>query len=229
MPDIPRISIIIPVLNEAHNVDAVVRNAAAIGDETIVIDGGSNDGTLEALQSLDCVSRNGVRGRGQQLRAGAELATGDVLLFLHADARLTRDARQQVIAAWKASPDADNLFGGFRQRIDSDQFVFRLIETGNHWRAKRQKLIYGDQGMFVSRALYDRSGGVPPIPLMEDFEFSRQLSKFASPTILDGPLEVSTRRWQQNGPLRQTIRNWCIAFRYRMGAKPENLMQTYES
>ena len=89
--------------------------------------------------------------------------------------------------------------------------------------------IYGDQGMFVSRELYDRAGGIPPIPLMEDFEFSRRLAKISSPTMLPGPIEVSTRRWQKSGPLPQTARNWWIALRYRMGAKPEDLLRSYES
>ncbi len=228
MPNtVPTISIIIPVLNEVQNVESAVANAALVGDEVIVVDGGSKDGTWDLLQGLCCKTQNGVCGRGQQLRSGAESATGDLILFLHADARLDPAAKSQLVDAWSSADDAATFYGGFRQRIDSDQMIFRLIEKGNQWRAANQRLIYGDQGIFVSRQLYDQVDGVPGIPLMEDFEFSRRLSKAGKPVMLEGPIHVSQRRWQKNGAIRQTFSNWWIATKYRMGVSPEDLRRSY--
>ena len=221
------ISIIIPVLNEAANIEQTVARCKDIADEVVVADGGSTDGTREVLEQLDCVVCHTSRGRGQQLFAGSELATGEILLFLHADSWLPADARKQILSAWKSVAEADRFYGCFQQSIDDPRLVFRLIETGNLWRAKYQRLPYGDQGIFVSRQLYDAVGGMPQIPLMEDFEFARQISRLGDLNVLPGPLHVDARRWAKVGPLRQTVRNWILALRYRMGASPESLQTRY--
>lgn len=225
----PKISIIIPVLNEAANINAAVARAREVGDEVIVADGGSTDGTADIARSLDCIYCDSPRGRGQQLAAGAEVAAGDIFLFLHADNWLTPAARSQLVKAWdvRSSQQQDLFYGCFKQRISKSGFLYRAIEQGNYWRARVQKLPYGDQGIFVSRSIYDAVGGMPKIPLMEDFEFSQRVSRNGRIEILKGPLHVDARRWSEVGPIRQTLRNWSIALRYRMGVKPKDLVNKY--
>ena len=142
---------------------------------------------------------------------------------------LPAEARQQILGYWNSlsNEGREFFYGCFHQRIESRSPVFRLIEKGNYWRAKFQKLPYGDQGIFVSRNLYDRVGGMPKISLMEDLEFARRVSALARPKILPGPVSVDARRWDKVGPIRQTIRNWTLASRYRMGACPEILKKRY--
>jgi len=222
------ISIIIPVLNEALNIEETFSHAREIADEVIIVDGGSTDETLDILERLDCVVCNSSRGRGQQLFAGAELATGDILLFLHADTWLPVEARMQLLESWESGSESKTRFCGcFEQRINDRRKIYRWIEKGNLWRAKYQQLPYGDQGVFVSRELYDSVGGMPQISLMEDFEFARLISRHARLKILPGPIQVDVRRWEKVGPIRQTIRNWSIALRYRMGVSPEKLHDKY--
>lgn len=224
-----KISIIIPVLNEEANVERVVLSSTAIADEVLVVDGGSSDDTLEILKTLQCEVIHGPRGRGQQLFAGAEKASGDVLLFLHADTLLPSEARDQILDDWNSLDEGERelFYGCFHQRIESVSPIFRLIEKGNYLRAKFQKLPYGDQGVFVSRTLYDRVGGMPKISLMEDLEFARKVSAFSNPKLLPGPISVDARRWESVGPIRQTLRNWTLASRYRMGVSPEKLTKQY--
>jgi rSAM/selenodomain-associated transferase 2 len=223
------ISIVIPVLDEESSIEQAVTLARDVADEVIVADGGSTDGTLGILERLDCVVCHTSRGRGQQLHAGAKLAKGEILLFLHADTWLPAKARTQILQVWESMPEDETatFCGCFEQYIDDPRYVYRLLERGNLWRAKYQRLPYGDQGVFVSRKLYDTVGGIPQISLMEDFEFARQISKLSDLKILPGPIHVDARRWEKVGPLRQTIRNWTLATRYRLGADPEQLLKKY--
>jgi len=192
----------------------------------VVVDGGSTDQTRELATSMDCVFEESGPGRAVQMNRGAAVASGDVLLFLHADNSLAAAACDQVRELFQTT---EQRFGGFRQEIQSQAAVFRWIESGNEFRLVRQGLIYGDQAMFVSRELFERLGGFPEIELMEDFEFSRSLRAQGegAPALLDGPTLVSARRWERNGWLRQTIINWMLSFAYRMGASPGWIARQY--
>ncbi len=223
-----RVSVIIPVLNEASLITLAIERAWKSGvDEVIVADGGSVDQTITLAQNARCKFVNSPPGRGHQLNAGANHATGDVLLFLHADNWLETDAVQQI----RDTLENHQCIGGaFRQRIDSGKLVFRLIELGNYLRAKKQRLVYGDQGLFIKRVNFEALGGFPEISLMEDFVFSQTTFQGKhKPAMLDGPLHVSARRWEKKGVLKQTIKNWRIAFAFRMGASPEALYRRYYS
>ena len=167
-----KISVIIPTLNEAQNVAQAVQSAWACGaDEVIVADGGSNDDTLAISSGLDCVTTRSNSGRGLQLNSGAESATGDVLLFLHADSRLASSGCEQIRSMLA---NADLHCGAFRQSIESKKLVYRWIEFGNSKRVSQLSMAYGDQGIFVRRHLFDEVGGFDEIPLMEDFSFSTE-------------------------------------------------------
>ena len=152
------------------------------------------------------------------------MATGDVLLFLHADGGLGENACQLIRRSVDlAVPD----WGGFLQRIESDRLVYRWLEWGNAARVRWQGLVYGDQGLWVSRPAWEAVGGFQEIPVMEDFELSRRLTKIRWPRLLKGPVFVNPRRWHQRGVVRQTLRNWLIALQYRLGRSPEALARYY--
>lgn len=220
-----KISVIIPVINESDVLHLAIERAWNAGaDELVIADGGSQDGTRDIAKNANCKLVDSQPGRGLQLNAGAKVATGDVLLFLHADNWLEAGACQQIKIALA---DLPNRYGGFRQRITNERRIFRWLEYGNFLRAKWQRLIYGDQAMFVSRALFDEAGGFPAITIMEDFAFSRLLGKNGAPIILEGPTFVSDRRWQKSGVFRQTLKNWFLSLAFRLGATPDWIAQQY--
>jgi hypothetical protein len=117
--------------------------------------------------------------------------------------------------------------GGFRQQIEAPQSIYRWLEWGNRLRIRWLGSAYGDQGIFVRREIYEASGGFPLVPLMEDVLLMRQLRRRYKVTLLPGPLHVSPRRWQANGPIRQTIRNWSLMTAFRCGVSPERLARFY--
>lgn len=222
-----RISIIIPALNERETVSAAIERAWEAGaDEVIVSDGGSKDGTVEAARASNCRVILANPGRGSQMNAGAEIASGDVLLFIHADNWLPDQSCDQIRDAVE---EAGVRWGGFRQHIEDPSVLFRWIEAGNSARSRYQSLVYGDQGLFVTRDLFQSLGGFAPLPLMEDFELSRRLSKQGRPTLLPGPIHVSARRWKAKGLARQTLSNWVISGAYRLGVSPSRLAKWYNA
>lgn len=221
-----KVSVIIPTLNEADIIELSIRRAWDCGaSEVIVSDGGSADSTVEIASASNCQLIRSGRGRGIQLNAGAAIATGDVLLFLHADNWLAPSGCQQI-------QDCISRFGcpacgAFRQRIESQRKIYRLIESGNRLRVSLFSLAYGDQGIFVTRDLFNTVEGFPEIALMEDFSFSRRIRKHRRYRLLDGPLFISPRRWEHRGPVRQTILNWTMVVAYLSGASPERLANKY--
>lgn len=222
----PPISVIIPTLNEEHFLAQAICSAKDSGiEDIIVVDGCSQDRTREiAVESgvrlFECPAN-----RGAQQNLGAAESRNEVLLFLHADTRITPAAVTQVCEVY--SQPNWKFWGGFRQRIENRRLPYRMIETGNFWRAKYRKLVYGDQGIFVSRSLFEQVGGYPDIPLMEDVELSRILSQQTKPMILDGPVELDDRHWKKNGPFIQTLRNWRFFTSYQLGKSPYELSSSY--
>ena len=217
------VSIVIPALNERANIKAAIESARDAGaEQIIVVDGGSQDETTEAAAAAGATTIvESAAGRGVQLNRGAAVATGSFLLFLHADNRLGSQCLSQIC-------DHPNVvWGAFRQRVDSDLKRFRVIELGNALRVRLRGMAFGDQGIFVDRAVFEKHGGYQEIPLMEDVALSRMLRKVRTPVLLDGPLTISPRRWLQNGLVRQTVTNWRLQLAFHFGASPESLAQRY--
>ncbi len=241
-----KISIIIPVINEVALIAAAIEKAWAAGaDEVIIVDGGSHDGTRETASRCRGLLIDSPLGRGIQMNRGAEAASDKhLLLFLHVDNWLETDAcdqiRDAVLQSEKLQANRQinhqlllqdeqeiNLWGGFQQRIENNARKYRWLEKGNAARIHWQSLVYGDQGLFVSADLFRQVGGFLNQPLMEDFEISRRLSQIIRPVLLPGPLHVSSRRWEQNGVVSQTVRNWMFCAAYRWGVSAESLSRRY--
>lgn len=218
------ISVVIPTLNEQGMVGDAIRSAIDSGaGEVIVCDGGSTDATeSRAKQAGASKVVRSVPGRGTQLNAGAMFASGEIVLFLHADSRLTAACLQQVADA----PDVQ--WGAYRQRIDSPRAIYRWIEWGNAFRVRWRQLPFGDQAIFVRRSLFKQVGGFPEVPLMEELGLSRRLRSTARPLLLSGPVITSPRRWERRGVIRQTGRNWAIQACHACGVSPESLRRWYQ-
>ena len=225
MPIDTRISVIIPSHNEEAHIERSIRSVAD-ADEVIVADGESVDATAKIAEEQGCKVIRTAKGRGVQLRAGAGQATCDVLLFLHADSWLHSNAIGQLREHISRSRSA-RCYGGFLQSIDDPRFRFRCLEKGNAVRARWFRLPYGDQAIWVDRQTYDEVDGFAPVPLMEDVIFARRAGRLCRPTLLSGPVHLSARRWQENGVIHQTIRNWLILGTFACGVAPSRLAKWY--
>jgi rSAM/selenodomain-associated transferase 2 len=218
------VSVIIPTLNEERCLAETLRALRPQGPrEIIVADGGSDDGTRRAAAGADRFL-DASRGRAAQMNAGAAAATGDVLLFLHADcvpeagalAEAERLLRRPGVAA-----------GCFRMRVAAEGPLYRLIDDCATARVRLTGLVYGDQGLFVSRAVFERAGGFPPLRLMEDVFLSRVLRRLGQVVVAPRRLFVSPRRWQRTGLVRQTLRNWSLTALAAGGVHPDRLVALY--
>lgn len=220
-----KISVIIPTLNEAGTIARAIGGAQSGGaHEVIVVDGGSDDGTGDVVRPMQCDLLECAPGRAAQQNLGARHATGDVLLFQHADNWLDPVGLHQIEAALA---DDGVLGGAFLQQIEASGRLYRALERGNAWRARRLKLPYGDQGIFMRRQVFERLGGFPEVPIMEDLLLMRRFRRLGRPVLLPGPLHVSPRRWQRNGVVGQTARNWLLLSATLLGVSPHRLVAFY--
>ncbi|MBX7168776.1 MAG: TIGR04283 family arsenosugar biosynthesis glycosyltransferase [Pirellulales bacterium] len=220
-----RVSVIIPTLDEAESIATGIDRAWEAGaDQVIIADGGSRDATIERVAAARAELVSGPPGRGRQLSQGAAQATGDVLLFLHADCWLPAGTIDQVRRALTETTVAAT---AFRQSIDAPGFAYRLLEWGNGFRARRRQLPYGDQGIAMRRATFESLGGFAEVPLLEDVLLMRAARRQGRIALLPGPLHISARRWQKHGVIRQTMRNWTILTAFALGVSPERLARWY--
>lgn len=220
-----KVSVVIPTLNEASRIASAIDRAWSAGaGEVIVCDGGSHDETVRLARRCDCQVLQTHKGRAVQQNAGAKLATGEVLLFLHVDTWLEAVAVSQICKAMECERVAA---GAFRQQIDASAAIYRWLERGNAMRACVFRLPFGDQGIFVRRNVFESLGRFPDVALMEDVQLSRRLRRYGQVVLLPGPLHVSARRWQRHGVVRQTLRNWALLLAERLGVSSSRLAALY--
>jgi len=220
------VSVVIPTLHEAATIAETVRRLLAEDPrpEVVVADGGSGDGTPAVAEAAGAIVVPSVRGRGRQLNRGAAAATGDVLVFLHADCRLEPGG---LAAARRILADPRVAAAGFRQVIDGDSRWFPWIARAADARVRWLRTIYGDSGLAVRRETFRVVGGFPDVVLFEDVGISARLRRQGRFHLLRHRIHVSARRWESEGVVRATLRNWWILTRYLTGASPERLSRYY--
>lgn len=220
-----RLSVLIPALNEAAQIERAVASAWMAGaGEVVVADGGSGDDTANLAAAAEAKVVLCPPGRAAQQNAAAQQASGDVFLFLHADNWLEADTAAQIE---RALADPRRLHGALLQRIDAEGLLYRTLERGNAERVRWLGLPYGDQAIFIRREAFESAGGFPDAPLMEDVLLMQRLRRRAWPLLLPGPVHVSPRRWQKHGVIRQTLRNWSLLAAFSLGTSPQRLAAWY--
>ncbi|MCG3809701.1 TIGR04283 family arsenosugar biosynthesis glycosyltransferase [Psychrobacter sp. Ps4] len=232
-----KVSIIIPVLNEADNLPLLFDNINRLNpkpQQVILVDGGSNDDSIAMIRSfinelmpdndrkIDWQMTESKAGRALQMNTGAALATGEVLLFLHADTQLPLHAIDSVSKAMKRAE-----WGRFDVQIASRQPTLRLVSQMINWRSRLSGIATGDQAIFISQSLFKQIDGYPNQALMEDVELCKQLKGIAKPACLKSKVITSARRWQQHGTWRTIILMWHLRFDYWRGVSTDNIKARY--
>ena len=219
------ISVIIPAINEANTIEGAIRSVRSGNTgEVLVVDGGSSDGTDSLAESLGASVIRTAPPRAGQLNHGAVEATGDVLLFLHADTRLPEKYDTHILETLK-SPSVSA--GAFSLSIDSLHPGLRLIELLANFRSRYLSLPYGDQALFLRSRTFYRAGGFPQIPIMDDFELMRRLKKSGKIATLPERVFTSSRRWETMGVLKTTLINQLVIAAYLMGISPDLIARWY--
>lgn len=230
------LSIIVPLLNEADNLPELMAHIVHLDpapQQLILVDGGSVDGSVtvakEMLKSTE-IAQSAIEwrviestvGRARQMNTGAMLATGDVLLFLHADTELPVDAIdnvQQAVAQYD--------WGRFDVRLDSREPLLKIVGLMINQRSRLMGIATGDQAIFIKKSVFEQIGGYPDQPLMEDIELCKRLKKIARPACLKSKVTTSARRWQQHGTWQTIFLMWHLRFDYWRGVSPDVLKQRY--
>ena len=225
----PKFSFIIPVWNEEAIISRMiehVRNLSASGGaEIIVVDGDPAGRTIKVARHMGVKTAISEKGRGNQMNIGASLATGEILIFLHADTLLPPDALELIETAME---DSSCIAGAFDLAIDSARPVFRLIEKAASFRSRMTRIPYGDQTIFIRKRDFRDLGGFNNIPVMEDVEFMQRIKKRKGKICIIGrAVLTSPRRWEKEGIVYTTLRNWLLIALYFCGVKPEKLIRFY--
>ncbi|MGZ9217220.1 MAG: TIGR04283 family arsenosugar biosynthesis glycosyltransferase [Candidatus Binatia bacterium] len=219
------ISVIVPVLNEEKSIAATLQALAHLQPhETIVVDGGSHDRTAEIAAECGVKVILSERGRARQMNRGARQASGEVLLFLHADTRLPPTAFSDIAGAMG---DPRYVGGRFDVELDGKHWMLPLVGRLISYRSRLSKVATGDQALFVRRAVFQRMGGFADIPLMEDIAFCRRLKGLGEVACLRSRVVTSARRWEVDGVWRTIFRMWTLKLLYLTGVSPARLKQFY--
>ena len=222
-----KLSVIVPVLNEAQQLPGTLEGLLRLvhqGTEVIIADGGSEDGSAAVVERAGFTVVRAAHGRARQMNAGAALATGDVLLFLHADTQLPEGAG---IAIAQALADNRFFWGRFDVRISGRPFMLRVVSRMMNLRSRVTGIATGDQAMFVTRPAFDALGGFPDQPLMEDIEFSSRLLSLSRPACIARCVTTSGRRWETRGVWRTILLMWRLRWDYWRGVPARQLAEAY--
>jgi rSAM/selenodomain-associated transferase 2 len=225
----PVLSVIIPALEEAHGIAACIdalRPLRDAGAEILVIDAGSRDATAALAAAAGVRVLQAARGRAAQMNTGTDIARGGMLAFLHADTRPTPDACRRLL---DLAGRPGERWGRFDVRLSGPGAAFRVIESCMNLRSRLTGIATGDQLMFASRSLFQRAGGFPDVPLMEDVALSGRLKRLASPCCCRERVHTSSRRWRQHGVLRTVLHMWRLRAAFWLGADPARLAQHYDA
>jgi len=219
------LSIILPVINEEATLPDVLARLQylrQLGHEIIVVDGGSRDNSLMlAQQAADNVIVS-QPGRAVQMNSGAELATGDVLLFLHADTVLPEGVEQIL-----SEIVGDTFWGRFDVRLSGERLIFRIIESMMNLRSRITSVATGDQAIFIKRSLFEKVGGYPEIALMEDIAISKQLRRVVKQVCVRNKGVTSSRRWEDRGVIKTLLLMWKLRLYYFFGMSPQKISRMY--
>lgn len=223
-----RVSIIVPIYNEVELIPELCQYLVELNaHEVIIVDGYSSDNTWASLnryttESLRCIQAS--PGRAHQMNTGAAYATGELLLFLHADTRLPADGLKVF-----SSCDQSFSWGRFNLRFDQTNLLLSVVAVLINLRSRWTSICTGDQSLFVRSDLFFRIGGFAPITLMEDIDLCRRLKRIARPLCLKKTVETSSRRWRHNGVWRTIMQMWCLRLLYWLGTPASSLAKQYKS
>ena len=227
------ISVIIPTLNESDQIEGCLRQFLEKDTELLaditVVDGGSIDNTCELVKKYpEIILMNSESGRANAMNAGAKVAKGDILLFIHADCRLKPFSLKEIVSTLTNSTSI--VAGAFDLKIDSPRLGLKIITLFANLRSRLTSIPYGDQAIFVRRDTFENIGGYPAIPIMEDVYLSRQLKKIGKVKFInDSKAIVLPRRWEKEGLWYTTLRNWTLVILFLLGVSPYKLKKYYTS
>ena len=221
-----KLSIIIPIFNEAENIANILKQLQVYrqqGHEVIVIDGGSRDNTVDCVQGMADQLLISKPGRAMQMNIGAEQAQGEVLVFLHADTQLPDSADTLIIKSMEQGAQ----WGRFNVRLSGQHILFRLIENMMNWRSCLTGIATGDQVIFVRRTLFEQVDGYPEIKLMEDVALSKKLKAVGKSACIKQRVITSSRKWEENGIVRTVLLMWRLRLQYFLGVSADKLHSQY--
>jgi len=220
----PYLTVVIPTLEESGNIEKALTQVSGPDMEAVVCDGGSRDSTASLARQAGVQVVHAPGGRAVQQNAGAGMARGRVLLFLHADTRLPQNFGSQI---FEQLMDPRVVLGAFRFKTDLQKKAMRLIERGANLRSAVLKMPYGDQALFLRRRTFNHVGGFPTVPIAEDLFLVRRLNRLGRIVVAPGEAVTSGRRWQNLGIFRTTLINNLIAAGCLAGIAPERLAPLY--
>ena len=224
-------SIIVPAFHEGENINALIEGLNRLDSdhksEIVVVDGAEEKDTLGAIDRNHVMKISSEKGRAKQMNAGASIARGEILIFLHADTDLPIHALEKIHLLLERK---EVVGGAFDLGIKSNKFIFRVIGKLASWRSRLNRIPFGDQAIFIRREYFNKIGGYKEIPLMEDVELMRRIKKSGNKIwIFDERVMTSPRRWEKEGVISCTLRNWTLQVLYFLGVSPDKLAIFYKS